>query len=464
MKNKSVHLLKHLVRGILGFLMLSCFLSSFVSVKTDRVAVLEPMPQETADFWHVNKNAKKQNNTAHFRSYEWWYEINIVHYNDGTTDTIIQSPGTPTLVLKNVLYIENLQKIQDSWMQKPELGLYYGDWVRMHTEEPNKKERKIELRPLGEFKPERPLVLATVPLVTKKKITSGEYFDKMREISKVVDFALELELFKQATFWRAKEMLRLREGKPKLRSLLAYATYRMCGGKEIPISLWTLQEAHHAAWYIENWLIDGKKPELERTDLQFALARFRQTQEGLIAGLPLSEKRREILRQRLAFAHMQSVAAQSDNMLWGLDMEPEKFLRVYQRKCEFLDLPYAFSFWSGGFLAKASPLKLKRLWHMGVDFGKGLQFMNDFYDISPHNPERFADLRANVLTYPLLRYLGKTGDAAEAEIPVIKAEILAMTKECREKVLEYLEPFPDNEGKQLLVASTETFRSSKLLT
>jgi geranylgeranyl pyrophosphate synthase len=286
----------------------------------------------------------------------------------------------------------------------------------------------------------------------------------MREISKVVDFALELELFKQATFWRAKEMLRLREGKPKLRSLLAYATYRMCGGKEIPISLWTLQEAHHAAWYIENWLIDGKKPELERTDLQFALARFRQTQEGLIAGLPLSEKRREILRQRLAFAHMQSVAAQSDNMLWGLDMEPEKFLRVYQRKCEFLDLPYAFSFWSGGFLAKASPLKLKRLWHMGVDFGKGLQFMNDFYDISPHNPERFADLRANVLTYPLLRYLGKTGDAAEAEIPVIKAEILAMTKECREKVLEYLEPFPDNEGKQLLVASTETFRSSKLLT
>jgi geranylgeranyl pyrophosphate synthase len=102
------------------------------------------------------------------------------------------------------------------------------------------------------------------------------------------------------------------------------------------------------------------------------------------------------------------------------------------------------------------------LWTAGMSLGTGLQMINDTYDLSPKNPNRFADLRAGKVTLPYYLESQATGTAEE--------KVATMKKEMREKILvchkdgvTALKCLPNNEGKQLIIQAFDILVISKLI-
>lgn len=457
MKKNIVRFISSTTSRLGNMVICVAFLASFMQVTTQDVLVLESLAKE-----HVPDKFLLADTVKHARlsDYGWPYGVYMVHYKDHT-DTIVTIPGTPPLVLENVIWYESCTKFMDNWMitWAPAKGYSYGEWIPSCKNTPKDKKQTIALKNLQEFKPEQPLILSGIAGIRRNGMRSEDYFNQMRTISNITDKQIHQEVFNPLRPQIMRNFFQERKGKPKLRPFLTHAAYAAGGRKRSVPKLYALQELQTMALYCDNWIIDNKKAEIPRSELTIASSLLQLEAERLISHINLSLEKKEEFRFRFNFSNRLSYEGQ----LLDTRLQEGHLSIMYEQRCSLLNAPYAFSLWSGGYMAGMEKSLTAALWTAGMALGTGLQMINDTYDLSPKNPNRFADLRAGKVTLPYYLESQATGTAEE------KAE--TMKKEMREKILvchkdavNALKCLPNNQGKQLIIQAFDILVTSKLLT
>ncbi len=436
---------KQLLKVVGVVIMLVVFFASFVQIKTDSVLILKAFPAE----YVKNASVTPVHTKPHFRDYEWFYSIHVVHYEDSKTDTIISPPGEMPIILRNVVSYESWTKIMDHWMTDYQNGIFLNDWMPTWRGAPKDVEHKILLRKIDEFTtPQQLIVRQSFKL--KKSNRTRDYFTVMRNISKEVDYYIA-NLLQQTDYYSLNQLLNMREGKPKLRPMLAYAASQCFSNNKPRIELLSLQDAQSMALYCDNWIIDGKQSLIQRSTIAIAGSRFRLAAEQLIASMQIPQTKQKIFRKKFHESNELSYQGQLlevSQLTSSVRLQIEsEYLETYFKRCRLLNSPYGFSLWSGGFFAGASAQHLNSLWNIGIELGAGLQILNDLQDMHPQNPAQFADLHAGRITLPY--YLQMRGFSKAA----IHWHANNYAKQFAEKAELYAKGLPDSEGKSFILHS-----------